>query len=450
MTFFAVLARDATERDEGGFATELACPHLPTVEIDVSIESLAYGGSAIARHEGKALFVPGAAPGERVRVRVTADHGSWSEAEIVSILEKSPSRVDPPCPIVTECGGCPWQHVDYASQLDAKHQAVVEALRRIAGLDDVAVDPIVPSPDTFGYRNRLSLRFEGGRIGFYQSRTNRLVPVPDCLLAVDEVRHALPAVERFLASLTTRVMRVEIASRGLLPGVSVAVQSAGRLRHGDTLAAHAVVEDRQGQIRGLVMHGRGWKRAWGDPRRCFEVAPGVFVNFPGASFGQVNSRANLDLVKLVVARCTETPPARLVELYAGAGNFSFAVAQRSGRVLAVDEDEGAIEAGRTAAREAGIRNLKFAASRAEAWLAEAKGPVDVLLVDPPRSGLAAAAASAAALGASRVVYVSCNPTTLARDVRVLVGAGYRVSSVSPIDLFPQTFHVETVCTLELT
>jgi 23S rRNA (uracil1939-C5)-methyltransferase len=340
--------------------------------------------------------------------------------------------------------------VDYACQLDAKQRSVVEALRRIAGLYEVPIEPIVASPDTFGYRNRLSLRFDGGRIGFYQARTNRLVPVPDCLLAEDVVRHALPPVERFLASLTTRVMRVEIASRGFLPGVAVAVQSSGRLRHGDTLAAHAVVEDRRSGVRGLVMHGRGWRRCWGDPRRRFEVAPGVIVDLPGASFGQVNTGANLDLVRMVVARCTESPPAKLVELYAGAGNFSFAVAQRSGRVLAVDEDQSAVESGRTAAREAGIRNLRFTAARAEAWLAEAQAPVDVLLVDPPRSGLASAAPAAAALGAPRVVYVSCNPTTLARDVRGFVEAGYRVRSVAPIDLFPQTFHVETVCTLELT
>lgn len=420
------------------------------MELEVSTESLAYGGSAVARHEGKALFVAGAVPAERLRVRVTEDHGTWAKAEMVSILEPGPARVVPPCPIVDECGGCPWQHVDYQAQLAAKQAAVVEALRRIAGLADVHVDPILPSPETFGYRNRLSLRFEGGRIGFYQARTNRLVPVPDCLLAAGDVRAALPAVERFLASLSTRVMRVEIASRGLLPGVSVAVQSASRLRHADTLAAHAVVEDRESGIRGLVMHGRGWKRAWGDPRRRFEVAPGVVVDFPGASFGQVNTLANLNLVRLVVARCTEPVPARLVELYAGAGNFSFAIAARAGRVLAVDEDEGAIEAGRAAARAAGLRNLKFAASRAEDWLQAATGPVDVLLLDPPRSGLAGAAARAAALQAARVVYVSCNPTTLARDLRAFADGGYRVRSVSPIDLFPQTFHVETVCTLELT
>jgi 23S rRNA (uracil1939-C5)-methyltransferase len=421
--------------------------------LDVTTESLAYGGSAIARHEGKALFVAGSAPGEKLRVRVTADHGTWAEAEIVEIVEKSAARIDPPCPIVTDCGGCPWQHVDYRSQLEAKERAVVEALRRIAGVDDVRVEPIVASRDTFGYRNRLSLRFENGRIGFYQARTNRLVPVPDCLLAAPEIREALPVVEELLASMTTRVMRVEIASRGLLPGVSVAVQSASRLRHGDTLAAHAAIEDRNSPIRGLVMHGRGWKRAWGDPRRRFEVASGVVVDFPGASFGQVNTKANLDLVRMVVERTTQPPPGRLVELYAGSGNFSFAIAQRAGRVLAVDADESAVEAGRAAARQAGLRNLKFLAAKAEEWLAGAKDPqgvMDVLLVDPPRSGLGSAATAAAAAGASKVVYVSCNPTTLARDLRVFLGAGYRVGSVAPIDLFPQTFHVETVCSLELT
>ena len=420
------------------------------MNIDVSIDSLAYGGSGVARHDGRVLFVPGVVPDEKLRVRVTADHGSYAEAEVVEILSRGAARVDPPCPIVKDCGGCPWQHVEYASQLQAKQNAVVEALHRIGGLAEVPIEPIVASPDTFGYRNRLSLRFDDGRIGFYQSRTNRLVPVPDCLLAEDDVRRALPVVERFLTSLTTRVMRVEIASRGLLPGVSVAVQSAGRLRHGDTLAAHAIVEDRKSGVGGLVMHGRGWKRSWGDPRRRFEVAPGVVVDFPGTSFGQVNSRANLDLVRMVVARATEIPPAHLVELYAGAGNFSFAVAQRSGRVLAVDEDESAVEAGRAAAKAAGLRNLRFAAARAEVWLAAARGPVDVLLVDPPRSGLATAAGAAAGLGAPRVVYVSCNPSTLARDLRGFVEAGYRVASVAPIDLFPQTFHVETVCTLELT
>ena len=421
------------------------------MDLEVRIESLAYGGAAVARHEGRVLFVAGSVPMERARVRVVKDHGSWAEAELLEVLEAGPSRVEPPCPIVSSCGGCPWQHVDQPTQLESKHKAVVEAFRRIAGLDDVVVDPVRPSPLPFGYRNRLSLRFDAGRIGFYQARTNRLVPVPDCLLAEESVRSALPVVEAFLATLQTRVMRVEIASRGLLPGVSVAVQSAGRLRHADTMAAHALVEDhRRTGVRGLVMQGRGWQRSWGDPRRRFEVAPGVAVDFPGASFGQVNTLANLDLVQVVVDRCTEKVPARLVELYAGAGNFSFAVAARAGRVLAVDEDERAVEAGRAAAREAGIRNLKFAAARAEQWLAEPREAVDVLLVDPPRSGLASAASPAAGLGAARIVYVSCNPTTLARDVRVLHERGYRVRSVEPIDLFPQTFHVETVCTLELT
>jgi 23S rRNA (uracil1939-C5)-methyltransferase len=418
--------------------------------IDVSIESLAYGGSAVARHEGRVVFVPGGVPGDRIRARITTDHGSWAEAEIVDVLEPGAARIEPPCPIVRECGGCPWQHVDAATQLAAKQRAVADAFHRIAGIADAPIAAITPSPDPFGYRNRVSLRFGQGRLGFYQARTKRLVPVGDCLLASDDIRHALPFVERFACSLATRVMRVEIASRGLLPGVSVAIESGGRLRHGDTQVARDAIEDRESPIRGLVMHGRGWSRSWGDPRRRFEVAKGVVVDFPGASFGQVNTAANLELVRKVVERATERPPARLIELYAGAGNFSFALAARSGRVLAVDEDESAVEAGRAAARAAGLRNVRFAAARAEDWLAKAEDPVDVLVVDPPRSGLGPAAQGAVRLGAPRVVYVSCNPSTLARDVRVFVEGGYRATSIQPIDLFPQTFHVETVCTLELT
>jgi len=417
---------------------------------DVSVDSLAYGGSAVARDHGRVLFVEGGAPGDRLRVRITEDHGTWAQAEILEILESGPARIEPPCPIVRECGGCPWQHVGYASQLEAKQQSVVEAFRRIAGAGDVPVERIIASPETLSYRNRLSLRFEAGRIGFYQARSRRLVPVGDCLVAEDGIRDALPAVEAFVASLATRAMRVEIASRGLLPGVSVSVESASRLRHGDTLAAHRIVSERDSVVRGLVMHGRRWQRSWGDPRRRFEVAPDLVVDFPGASFGQVNTKANLDLVRIVARETTEKPPARVVELYAGAGNFSFAVAARSGRVLAVDEDQRAIESGRAAAKAAGLRNLRFAAARAEQWLASATDAVDVLLVYPPRSGLRESAGKAAALRAPRVVYVSCNPATLARDVRVFLDAGYRIVRVTPIDLFPQTFHVETVCTLELT
>lgn len=421
------------------------------MRIEVEIESLAYGGAGVARYEGRIVFVAGTAPGDRAVAEVRADRGSFLEAELVEVLRPSPERVEPPCPIVGDCGGCPWQHVAAETQLAAKQRAVVEALRRIGGVDEPPVEQIVASPHDFGYRNRLNLRFEHGRIGFYQARTRRLVPVPDCLLAEARVRDAIGEVERFVASLATRVLRVEIASRGELPGVVVVLQSAGRLRHADTLAAREFVERGSRAVAGLVMKGRGWSREWGDPRRRFQVADGVVVEFAGAAFGQVNTEANRVLVSTAMRECKSTPFGLAVELYAGAGNFSLPLAAGGARVIAVETDSRAVEAGRESARRAGLRHLRFVVDRVEQWLAAATAVApDLVLLDPPRSGLGGCANDLARLRAPKIVYVSCDPTTLARDVRVLASAGYELRRVVPIDMFPQTFHVESVCTLELT
>ncbi|HYC00034.1 MAG TPA: 23S rRNA (uracil(1939)-C(5))-methyltransferase RlmD [Candidatus Limnocylindrales bacterium] len=421
------------------------------VELDLTIESLAFGGAGVARSgDGRVVFVEGVAPGDRVRAQVTADQGSYLQARTLDVLEPGPSRVAPPCPIVEQCGGCPWQQVDYAAQLAAKKRAVVDALERIGAIHEPPVREVLPSPELFGYRNRLSLRFQDARIGFYQARTNRLVPVADCLLAEEPIRAALPQIEAFVASLATRVMRVEIATRGRLPGLVLAIQSGGRLRHGDTVAAQRVVDEHANPIRGVVMQGRGWRRQWGDVRRVFTVAEGVDVELPGASFGQVNTKGNLLLVEKTVQAALPAPGASVLELYAGAGNFSLALARRSGRLTAVDEDRTAVETGRASARAAGLANVRFVAARAGDYLEKAAVRPDVLVVDPPRSGLTDAAAPCARLGAPRWVYVSCNPTTLARDLRIAAEHGYRLKEACPIDMFPHTFHVETVCTLELT
>lgn len=418
--------------------------------LELRIESLAFGGAGVARSDGRVVFVDGTVPGDRIRAQVMADQGSYLQARVLDLLEPGTARIAPPCPIVADCGGCPWQQVDYPTQLAAKKKAVIDALTRIGRVSEPPVADVAPSPRTFGYRNRLSLRFQDGRIGFYQARTNRLIPVPDCLLAEEPLRAALPRIEAFVASLTTRVMRVEIATRGRLPGLVVAIQSAGRLRHGDTHGAREFVEDRSSPVRGIVMQGRGWRRQWGDLRRVFEVAEGIEIELPGASFGQVNTEGNLLLVRKTVEAALPGRGQDVVELYAGAGNFSLALARRAGRLVAVDEDQNAIDAGRRSAHAAGIANVRFVAARALEYLERSAARPDVLVVDPPRSGLGDAAASTARLHAPRWVYVSCNPTTLARDVRIAVEHGYRLTEASPIDMFPHTFHVETVCTLELT
>jgi 23S rRNA (uracil1939-C5)-methyltransferase len=289
-------------------------------KVDLEVESLAYGRSGIARADGKVVFIDGTAPGDTVRATITHDHGSYFDAEVDEVLHPSESRVVPPCPIVDACGGCPWQHIDYSAQLEAKRRNVIDSLERIAGIKDPPVAPIIGSPKAFGYRNRLKLRFDRGKLGFYSASTHKLVEVSDCMIAEDRVREALPEVERFAASLATRPVRVEIAERGTQSGIVVAVNCEGRLRKADAYRVKEMLSDPASTIRGVVMWGKGWRREWGNTKRVHRAASTDFtIATRGSSFGQVNTNANRALVERVQESLGALTGHSLLDLYAGAG-----------------------------------------------------------------------------------------------------------------------------------
>ncbi len=420
------------------------------MELELEIEKLVHGRAGLARHEGRVVFVDRVAPGDRVRAKVVRNNERYLEAELIELLEAGEARCESPCPIVDRCGGCPWQQVSYPRQLEAKRSAVIDSLERIAGIDNPEVAPVVSSPEIFGYRNRLKLRFEAGKLGFYRARSNSLVPVPDCLLAETRVREALAAAESFTASLSTNVTRVEIASRGLLPGVLLAVNSRGRLRRSDAHRVRETIERDDNPIAGVVMWGRGWRRHWGESARSHTVdGQGTVVTQSGGSFGQVNEKANLALVAAVAeyARGSRS----VLEIYAGAGNFSLPLARCCGRVTAVEAYPQAVEAAKVSARKLGLGNLDIIERSARDFLHAYTGTApELLLVDPPRNGLSDCAEAAARLKAPKLAYVSCNPATLARDLRSFIDHGYRFKQALTFDMFPHTFHVESFCSLELT
>lgn len=421
-------------------------------QIELDIDSLSYGRAALGRSEGRVVFVEKAAPGDRVRAHITKDHGRYLEAGIDEIISSGEQRVEPPCPLVDRCGGCPWQHVSYDQQLSAKRQAVVDALERVAGISTPSVDEIVASPLKFGYRNRLKLRFEHGQLGFYSARSHRLVPIDTCLLAEDHINAGLAEVESLVASLATRATRVEIASRGELSGLVVAINSQGRLRRGDTLTITAFVVSKSNAVKGVVAWGKGWQREWGDTRRRFSVNDGsTRVETGGAAFGQVNTEANQALVERVTRHNDSPGQERVVDLYAGAGNFALALAGHCRGVTAVESNAVAVEAGKANARSQNISNVHFRLERVEEFLARVpKRYPDRVILNPPRSGVGPAIAALAEWRTPAITYVSCNPSTLARDVATLAQLGYKLAGVTPFDLFPQSFHVETVCDLRLT
>jgi 23S rRNA (uracil1939-C5)-methyltransferase len=224
------------------------------------------------------------------------------------------------------------------------------------------------------------------------------------------------------------------------------------LRHTDTIKARRFASDTTNDIAGVLMWGKGWSRKWGDCTRRYRIGAGDFeLEVDGAGFGQVNSAANDHLVAAVMQLSRLGHGDDAVDLFAGAGNFAIPMARMCRHVTAVESDFNSVEAGRRNAARCRVGNVDFVHSPVESFLEKTRQPpAEVLVLDPPRSGLGKMAQPVASTGAARIIYVSCNPTTLARDVKAMCAAGYRLETVIPIDLFPHTFHVESVCELRLT
>lgn len=418
-------------------------------EITVTIESLGYGAFGVARTDRGVVFVPGAAPGDVARVRVVAEKRGYREAELIEVVTPSPARRRPPCRYVPECGGCGWQHLDYPAQLAAKQAILRDALTRLGGVTADALDvrPIVPSAE-WGYRHRVTLRVAGEqRLGFYRHRSHRLVEIEFCPIADETVNAHLRVAREWLRGTSTSVRRLEIASSG--PGCAVLVANAeGAFRHDDEY--HEKFLRRRRTIGGIVLFGKGWRRTFGKPVVRLEVEDGSSIESEGG-FTQVNPAGNRRLVDAVLALAAPQAADRALDLYCGAGNFTLPLARRARQIVGVESDPHSVTLARRNADRWGLANCRFIAQSAAAAagaLAAAGERFSLVVLDPPRSGALEALEPLATIASGRIVYVSCDPSTLARDVGRLTTLGFSLGPVQPIDLFPQTHHLESVVRLE--
>ena len=408
-------------------------------EVTVEIDGLAMGGDAVGRQRdpagaesashGRATFVPLAAPGERVRVRIEREKGRAAWGELTAIERPSADRVPPPCPLFGSCGGCQWQHVSIDAQRAAKKAIVERAL-------GIAIPPVRAGGPDFGYRDRAKLTVgTGGTLGFHARRSHEVVDLgapPRCPLFGPELARALPAL-RALA-------------RGMAPGIELEVQAGAKGVHlnvgrADAVStAHARREIDRLNEAGVVGLALGGKPTLG--RAEVDVAePGSPpLAIPAGGFAQVGRAANAALVAAVMEAVGPEPGIAL-EMYAGSGTFTrhlVAVtgAGGGGRVFACDGDPAAVERGR--------RNVPAAT-----WSARPPADVpDTVVLDPPREGADRAHLTAAIRARRRIVYVSCDAQTLGRDARHLQADGFRLVRAVALDLMPQTFHVEVVATFE--
>jgi len=454
-----------------------------TVELEVT--TLAYGGQGVARLDDFVVFVRGAVPGDRVRARITRRKRSHAEARAVEIVSPSPRRVPPRCSHHGECGGCEWQTLDYAAQLEFKQQQVLESLERLGHLGGYDLETIRGMTDPWRYRNKME--FSAGEsadgrlvLGLHRRGSWReIVAIADCMLASARVNHARSAVESACRDLGLRPYSREDGGGGLVRHLVVREALAGDLllnlfvaaRFPEEAAlAERVVAESGCTTFALTVNDSPGDAAVGDgphplfgPPYLSERLAGCDLQVPAAAFLQTNT-AMCEVLYATALRFAAPDPSRTaVDLYCGIGSLSLPLARASRSVHAVEIQKEAIVAARDNARLNDITNADFHAHDVRpllrfppaAVLDAARADDDdrpaVVLVDPPRAGMARKALQrAAALGADRFVYVSCNPTTLAGNGSELAELGYRLSRIAPVDMFPHTHHIETVALFERT
>jgi len=381
-------------------------------ELELTIASLAGGGDGVGRGAGgRVYFVPFSAPGDRVRIRVVEERPRFARGEIVELLAAGPSRITPRCLVFGRCGGCAWQHVGYAAQLEAKREILRSALERVGRLRVPGPIEVTPCPEPYRYRTRTRVLAEGGRVGYRERRSHALCATSHCPVLVPELDAALH----------------ELASRGE-PGSGEWELACGE--------GEAVRVERLGASTRRGATGELAIQVGNDP---IAFSPGVFVQsnrwLRGALAAAVHESAGHGDLAL--------------ELFAGAGFLTLGLARSFRRVVAVEADAASCADLVRNARRAGLRNIEPRCQPAERALALGFGGVpDTIVLDPPRRGLAGAGAAAlCALGAHKVVYLSCDPATFARDLGGLCAGGYELLQVRGFDLFPQTAHVEALATL---
>jgi len=373
----------------------------PTVVID----GIAQGGAGVGRIDGKVVFVDGALPGEEVLVRIDETRSRYSRGTAIEVLEASPLRTEPPCPHFDSCGGCSWQMAAYEAQLDWKTEIVGSQLIQIGRLEtDVA--RCLSAGEPFGYRNRLDLRTAGGKPALLARRSHTPVPLDVCLLAAGPIAEAVASID------------------GLPDGGRLTLRAG--LRTGDT----ATIWD--GPDPGI-------EAVSASDAVIFEEVAGRRFRISGRAFFQVNTGAAEILVD-TVRRAADADPDVVVDVYAGGGLLGISVA--TARLISIEANRKAV-ADLRHNRGGDEDVLGMPASKA---LGKLTGlDVDVMIVDPPRSGIDAQTVNAMlAIRPKTLVSVSCDPATFARDARTLLDAGYRLDFVQPIDMFPQTPHVEIV------
>jgi len=460
-------------------------------ERELTIESFAFEGKSIARINGFVLFVHGAVPGETVRARIIKIKKTYGEAETIEILKTSPLRVQPLCPHFGVCGGCQWQHLSYDAQLALKHQNVVDAFERIGGFHRITVSPVIGAKEQYFYRNKMEFSFSAQpwqavketahdksqelsfALGLHPAKHfNKVIDIEKCFLQSEINNHILRFTKSFFYKQGTSIysnkthegyLRYLVLREGKNtgermvnlvtfnddPGLALAYAEALIREVPEITTIVNTINSRRAQVaigeRENIITGPGYITEQLGKLR-FRISPN--------SFFQTNSGQAEMLYRTVMKLAELTPKDVVYDLYAGTGTIGIFIAQSVSHVVGIEFASSAVRDARYNAQLNGIINCDFLEGdllhrlkHSAEWMPSFPKPT-VLIIDPPRSGMHPDVVKhVAQIGASRIVYVGCNPTTQARDIKALAERGYHIEVLQPIDLFPHTYHVENVALL---
>jgi 23S rRNA (uracil1939-C5)-methyltransferase len=402
----------------------------PTYE--VTMTALIYGGEALGRlPDGKAVFVPYLLPGERARVQIVEEKRGYARAELLDLLEASPDRINPLCAHFFICGGCHYQHMPYERQLEAKAAILKDQLERIGRLDDPPVQPAVPSPEPYYYRNHVQFHLTPeGQLGYHHARSGQVFAISECHLPEPPLNALWPQLDIEPIS-GLDCVRLRLGDEG---DILLALESE------EPALPEFSVEDLPISVVHLSPAGA---QVLAGSDTIFITVLGRTFRISAESFFQVNTPMATAMVEHVLDRLELDRLMTLLDVYAGVGLFSAFLAEEVGELVAIESSPAASED--FAANLAEFDNVSLYEAPAEEVLPVLAAQPQVILVDPPRAGLDRQALDAIVdMSPPTLVYVSCDPATLARDARRLAAGGYRLDQITPFDLFPQTYHIESI------
>lgn len=428
-----------------------------------TIDKLAFGGNGVCRIDGKVCFVPLSCPDDEVSLSLTAQKKSYCTASISKIIKPSSSRVVPVCSIFGACGGCSWQHISYQVQLEQKHKILAETLWRGARVPGELIEDVVPASMQYGYRNRLQFKVSvhngNLRIGFYRHGSHQVEDAAEgCPIAAPVINQVLSCCRKVLQAYPDVESVSQISIDAGDNGVVVIIHHEGVV----TSKNRNYFIDRSedfGPCTGLFFKANNksqCEKVWGSSAISYRMNRAdpdqiqLELTYPVGGFAQVHQLQNISMLSVIRRLGAFTPAERLLDLYCGNGNFSLPLATEVALVCGIEGNAGSILAAEYNRELNRVANARFFCDDVAAGVLRlvAEGQrFDTVLLDPPRSGAADAISGIVRTQPNKIIYVSCDPSTLARDCGLLAGSGYTVVKSVPIDMFPQTYHLESVTLL---